>query len=48
MDPLLDLLTNAKVVESGRRAMVKTFTGPRSRFRGSVKHASFVAGEVSF
>jgi hypothetical protein len=27
--------------------MVKTFTGPHSRFRRSVKHASFVVGEVS-
>jgi len=33
MDLLLEL-TNDKVVESGGRARLKTFTGPNSRFRG--------------
>jgi hypothetical protein len=35
MDLLLESLTNDKVVESGGRAMGKTFTGPHSHFRGS-------------
>jgi hypothetical protein len=42
MDLLLESLTNAKVAESGRRTRAKTFTGPHSRFRGSIKGASFV------
>jgi len=46
MDLLLESLTNDKVVESGGRARLKTFTGPHSRFRGSMKEASFAVGEV--
>ena len=46
MDLLLESLTNDKVVESGERAMGKTFTGPNSCFRGSMKEASFAVGEV--
>jgi hypothetical protein len=46
MDLLLESLTNDKVVESGGRAMGKTFAGPNSRFRGSMKEASFVVGVI--
>ena len=42
MDLLLESLTDDKVGENGRRTRAKTFTGPRSRFRGSIKGASFV------
>jgi hypothetical protein len=47
MDLLLESLTIDNVVESGRRAMGRAFTGPHSRFRGSMKEASFAVGEVS-
>ena len=46
MDLLLESLTNDKLGENGRRTRVKTFTGPHSRFRGSIKEASFVVGQV--
>jgi len=46
MDLLLESLTNDKVGENGRRTRVKTFTGPYSRFRGSIKEASFVVAQV--